>query len=213
MNRRQIDTFFQVLSEQWDQELSVLLTGAAAGTIWGQVRPSVDIDFAVQVRKKDKETWEKLESAIERTVRLTGTQANYAEDIDRWGLITLLDYKRHTHPYRTFGRLRVRVLEPAYWSIGKMTRYLDPDVRDMIQVFKRQKVPADRLARLWGRALKKSPRSAALIQFRRQVEDFLRTYGSAIWGKRFDAGRTMRLFYREAGMNPSPPSLSRSPIK
>ncbi|HEV8344022.1 MAG TPA: hypothetical protein VGR30_16765 [Candidatus Binatia bacterium] len=200
MNRRQIDTFFQVLSEQWDQELGVLLTGAAAGTIWGQLRPSMDVDFGVQVRKSGKETWEKLEAAIERTVRLTGTQANYAEDIDRWGLITLLDYKRHTHPYRRFGSLRVRLLDPAYWSIGKMTRYLDPDVRDMIQVFKRQKVPADRLARLWGRALKRSPRSAALIQFRRQVDDFLRTYGPTIWGKKFDLGKTTRRFYREAGI-------------
>jgi len=202
MNLRQIDRFFQVLSEQLDEELVVLLTGAAAGTIWGQVRPSVDVDFAVQLRRRDKETWEKLEAAIERAVKLTGTQANYAEDIDRWGLIALLDYKRRTHPYRRFGRLQVRLLDPAYWSIGKMTRYLDPDVRDMVQVFKRQKVPADRLARLWGRALKRSPRSAVLIQFRRQVEDFLRTYGPAIWGKQFDAGKTTRRFYREAGITP-----------
>jgi hypothetical protein len=203
MNRRQIDTFFQVLSDEWNRKLVVLLTGAAAGTIWGQVRPSMDIDFAVQVSRKDKETWEQLEAAIERTVRLTGTQANYAEDIDRWGLITLLDYKRHTHGYKIFGPLRVRVLDPAYWSIGKMTRYLDPDIRDMIQVFKRQKVPAARLARLWGRALKRSPRSAALIQFRRQVEDFLRTYGPTIWGRKFDPGNTVRRFYREAGITPS----------
>lgn len=200
MNRRQIDRFFQVLSEQFNDELVVLLTGAAAAAIWGQVRPSVDIDFAVRVRRRDKETWEKLEAAIERTVKLTGIQANYSEDIDRWGLITLLDYKRRTHPYRRFGRLRVRLLDPAYWSIGKMTRYLDPDVRDMVQVFKRQKVPADRLAHLWGRALKRSPRSAALIQFRRQVEDFLRTYGPTIWGRKFDAGKTMRRFYKEAGI-------------
>jgi hypothetical protein len=200
MNRRQIGAFFQVLSEQFNEELVILLTGAAAGTIWGQARPSVDVDFAVQVRKKDRETWERLEAAIERTVRLTGTSANYAEDIDRWGLITLLDYNRRTHPYRRFGRLQVRLLDPAYWSIGKMTRYLDPDVRDMVQVFKRQRVPADRLARLWGRALKRSPRSAALIQFRRQVEDFLRTYGRTLWGKKFDAGKTLRRFYREAGI-------------
>jgi len=202
MNRRQIGDFFQVLSEQFNEELVILLTGAAAGTIWGQVRPSVDVDFAVQARKKDRETWERLEAAIERTVRLTGTSANYAEDIDRWGLITLLDYKRRAHPYRRFGRLQVRLLDPAYWSIGKMTRYLDPDVRDMVQVFKRRRVPANRLARLWGRALKRSPRSTALIQFRRQVEDFLRTYGSTIWGKKFDAGKTLRRFYREAGITP-----------
>ena len=61
MNRRQIDTFFQVLSEQMNEPLVVLLTGAAAGTIWGQVRPSVGVDFAVQVRRRDQETWERLE--------------------------------------------------------------------------------------------------------------------------------------------------------
>ncbi len=202
MNPRQIETFFRTLSEQLNENAVVLLTGAAAGTIWGQVRPSVDVNFAVEVRKRDRKTWERLEVAIERTVKLTGIQANYAEDIDRWGLISLLDYRRHTHPYRRFGLLQIRLLDPAYWSIGKMTRYLDPDVRDMVQVFKRQQVPADRLARLWGRALKKSPRSAALIQFRRQVEDFLRTYGHTIWGKKFDVGKTMRYFYRGAGISP-----------
>jgi len=202
MNRRQIDTFFRVLAEQSNEKVTILLTGAAAGAVWGHVRPSVDVDFAVQLRTGEKKSWEKVAAAIERTVQLTGIQANYAEDIDRWGLITLLDYKRRTRPYRRFGLLQVRLLDPAYWSVGKMTRYLDPDVRDMVQVFKRQKVPAERLARLWGRALKKSPRSAALIQFRRQVEDFLQTHGSAIWGKKFDAGKTLRLFYREAGITP-----------
>ena len=198
MNRRQIDTFFRVLAEQSNEKVTILLTGAAAGAVWGHVRPSVDVDFAVQLRTGEKKSWEKVAAAIERTVQLTGIQANYAEDIDRWGLITLLDYKRRTRPYRRFGLLQVRLLDPAYWSVGKMTRYLDPDVRDMIQVFKRQKVPAERLARLWGRALKKSPRSAALFQFRRQVEDFLQTHGSAIWGKKFDAGKTLRRFYRAA---------------
>lgn len=202
MNRRQIDRFFNVLSEQFNEELAVLLTGAAAAAIWGQVRPSVDVDFAVQAKARDKTVWERLETAVERTIRLTGIQANYAEDIDRWGLITLLDYRRHTRPYRRFGRLEVRLLDPAYWSIGKMTRYLDPDVRDMIQVFKRQKIPADRLARLWGRALERSPRSTALIQFRRQVEDFLRTHGPAVWGKKFDAEQSIRRFYGEAGITP-----------
>lgn len=200
MNRRQIDTFFRVLAEQLHEKATILLTGAAAGAIWGHVRPSVDVDFAVHLRTREKKSWEKIEAAIQRTVRLTGIQANYAEDIDRWGLITLLDYNRRTRPYRRFGLLQVRLLDPAYWSIGKMTRYLDPDVRDMVQVFKRQKVPAQRLVRLWGRALKKSPRSAALFQFRRQVEDFLRSYGPAIWGKKFDAGKTIRRFHSAAGI-------------
>ena len=202
MTRTQIDAFFRVLAEQWGGKAIVLLTGAAAAAIWGHVRPSVDIDFAVRVRKRGRIAWEKLEDAVGRTVRLTGIQANYTEDIDRWGLITLLDYRRHTRPYRRFGALEVRLLDPAYWSIGKMTRYLDPDVRDMVQVFKRQRVPAQRLARLWGKALKRSPRSIALSQFRRQVEHFVRSYGRPIWGREFDAERALRHFYKEAGITP-----------
>ncbi len=203
MTRAQVDAFFRVLGEQWGEEALVLLTGAAAASIWGHVRPSVDIDFAVRVRKRGRSAWGKLEDAIDRTVRLTGIQANYAEDIDRWGLITLLDYRRHTRPYRRFGPLEVRLLDPAYWSIGKMTRYLDPDVRDMIQVFKRQNVAADQLARLWGRALKRSPRSTALSQFRRQVEHFLRSHGRAVWGREFAPERALRRFYKEAGITPA----------
>lgn len=203
MNRTQIDGFFRVLAEQWGGKGIVLLTGAAAASIWGHVRPSVDIDFAVQLKRRGRSVWGKLEDAIDRTVRLTGIQANYAEDIDRWGLITLLDYRRHTRPYRRFGPLEVRLLDPAYWSIGKMTRYLDPDVRDMIQVFKRQNVAADHLARLWGRALKRSPRSTALSQFRRQVEHFLRSHGRAVWGRKFAPERALRRFYKEAGITPA----------
>ena len=202
MTRTQIDRFFRVLAEQRGEKTVVLLTGAAAAAIWGHVRPSVDIDFAVRVRKRGRSVWEKLEDAIGRTVRLTGIQANYAEDIDRWGSITLLDYRRHTRPYRRFGPLEVRLLDPAYWSIGKMTRYLDPDVRDMIQVFKRQRVPARRLTRLWGKALKRSPRSLALSQFRRQVEHFVRSYGRTIWGRKFAPEQALRYFYKEAGITP-----------
>ena len=203
MTRAQIDRFFRVLAEQWGGKGIVMLTGAAAAAIWGHVRPSVDIDFAVQVRRRGRSAWAKLEDAIDRTVRLTGIQANYAEDIDRWGSITLLDYRRHTHPYRRFGPLEIRLLDPAYWSIGKMTRYLDPDVRDMVQVFKRQKVAADRLARLWGKALKRSPRSLALSQFRQQVEHFVRSHGRSIWGREFDAELALRRFYKEAGITPA----------
>ncbi len=202
MTRAQIDRFFRVLAVQLGQKAVVLVTGAAAAAIWGRVRPSVDIDFAVRMTRRGENAWEAFEQAVARTVGLTGVQANYAEDLDHWGLITLLDYRRHTRSYRRFGALEVRLLDPTYWSIGKMTRYLDPDVRDMVQVFKRQRVPADRLVRLWGRALRRSPRSIVLSQFRRQVEHFLRTHGHAIWGRKFDAERALRRFYKEAGIGP-----------
>lgn len=200
MTGRQIQRFFQVLARELDEPATVIITGAAAGSLLGHVRPSLDIDFAIRSSRHDRRSWQRIEGAVERTVRLTGIQANFAEDIDRWGLISLLDYPRHTHPYRRFGKLNVRVLDPAYWSIGKMSRYLDPDVRDLVSVLKRQRVPASLLVRVWARALRASPRSMALSQFRRQAENFLRAYGRAIWGTRFDSEQAIRLFHRQAGI-------------
>ena len=197
MNPAQIDRFFKIVAGELDQKTVAILTGAAAGSILGRVRPSIDIDFALEAVKK-KEEWARLEAAIHKAVQLTGIKANYAEDIDRWGLITLLDYKRHTRGYKKFSRLEIRILDPEYWSIGKMTRYLDPDIRDMIEVFKRQKVPWESLAKVWGLALRKSTRSAALIQFRKQVEDFFRSYGRKIWGKDFDESKALSSFHKIA---------------
>lgn len=198
MTRQQIERFFRVLAREFDAPVAILLTGAAAGALWGPARPSLDVDFGVQLRGGARR-WALFEAAVERTVRLTGIQANYTQDLDRWGAITLLDYRRHTRLYRRFGALTVRLLDPAYWAIGKLTRYLDPDVRDLVSVLKAQRVPVDRLARLLGRALRHSPRSVAVTQFRRQTEHFLRTYGRAIWGRRFDAEAAVRLFHRSAG--------------
>ena len=201
MNRRQIERFFSILSRELDLEARAILTGAAAGALWGSRRPSVDIDFALALRRRNPKLWQRVELAVERSSRLTGIPANFAEDIDRWGLISLLEYKRHTKTYRRFGRLRLELMDPAYWSIGKMTRYLESDIRDLEEIFKRRKIPWARLTRLWGTALKKSPRSAALFQFRRQIEDFLRKKGQSIWGKAFNAKNAIKAFHRQAGIS------------
>ena len=198
MNTKEIERFFRTLDRELGAEGRAILTGAAAGALWGSVRPSVDVDFALELGQKNPEAWEKVESAIERTVKLTRIQANYAEDIDRWGMISLLDYKKHTRAYRRFGRLRLELLEPAYWSIGKMGRYLETDVQDMVGVFRRQQTPWKNLVLIWGRALRASPPSPALGQFRRQVEHFLRAYGRKIWGKQFSSEEALQGFYAAA---------------
>ncbi len=176
----------------------MILTGAAAGSLWGHIRPSQDIDFGVRLARATPKGWRDFQAAVDRAAQRTGLQVNYAQDIDRWSAITLLDYRRHTAPYRRFGALEVRLLEPAYWSIGKMGRYFDLDVQDLIAVLKRQKVPPGALARLWARALLASPVSPALFQFRTQVEHFLRTYGRTVWGRTFNAEAAIARFQRHA---------------
>src|SRR5687767_14495550 len=102
MQKRQIDRFFKTLSDELDFAVTVILTGAAAGNLMGQVRPSRDIDFEIKSQMKSKGAWEEIDLAVQRTVLKTGIQAQYAEDIDRWGMISLLDYNRHAKLYRQF---------------------------------------------------------------------------------------------------------------
>ena len=200
MDRRQIDHFFKILDAEFNKGARIILTGAAAGHIMGSKRPSVDIDFAIKLKKPGALEWEELESAIRKAIAETGIQANYAEDIDKWGMITLLDYENNIKIYKKYGSLAVWVLSPAFWSIGKVTRFLDPDIKDMIQVFRKTKIPPIKLAKVWGRALRESPRSTVLTRFRRQAESFFESYGIKIWGLSFNSARAIGQFHKSAGI-------------
>lgn len=200
MNKKQIDKFFKILDAELQLHAIIIMVGAAAGSIHGGSRSSMDVDFEIELKEPGEANWEQLGSAIRKVKDKTGIAANYAEDIDRWGMITLLDYKKKTTLYKKYGKLAVKVLDPAYWSIGKMTRFIDPDIQDMIQVFTKTKTPELRLAKIWGRALKESPKSTALAAFRRQVESFLNSYGKKIWGKSFDSEKVIEQFHKAAGI-------------
>jgi hypothetical protein len=200
MNPKEIERFFQGIAKDFPGDATVYLTGAAAGALMGGVRPSLDVDFGVELKGANAERWDELAGAIEKNKALTGLGSNYDEDIDRWGMITLMDYREHAKLFKQYGKLKVKILEPAYWSIGKVTRYLQPDIADMEMVFRKQKVPAVLLAEVWGKALKASPRSASLLLFRKQVEDFWVHSGPKIWGKDFDAAGTIRRFHQSAGI-------------
>lgn len=200
MTPRTIERFFRILADEFGQQATILVTGAAAGSLWGHVRPSRDIDFGVQLTTPNPRKWEAFQVAVDRTVQRTGIQANYAEDIDRWSSVSLLDYRRHTVFYRRVGKLEVRVLDPVYWSIGKLGRYFDLDVHDVVAVLRRKQVPLRRLLVVLAKTLRASPRSTSVFQFRLQVEHFLRTHGRAVWGRRFDPEAAIRIFHRAAGI-------------
>ncbi|HXU07174.1 MAG TPA: hypothetical protein VN903_39745 [Polyangia bacterium] len=201
MTRKRIEHFFAVLAHELQRPARAYVTGAAAAALWGRVRPSVDVDLGIELvsRSADRvQTWQAIETAMERTKRLTGIPANFAEDIDRWGMITLLDYRRTSRRYRRFEQLDVRLLHPTNWSIGKLTRFLDSDIRDVTEVFRAQKIQPAAAARIWGRALRASPASTTQFQFRRNVEHFFAHQGPAIWGRTFDPASAVRAFERAA---------------
>ncbi|MEP6654833.1 MAG: hypothetical protein ABJA82_15830 [Myxococcales bacterium] len=217
MTRLQIDRYLTILAAQLGVPARAFLTGAAAAALWGRVRPSADIDFGLELRHTgsaqpedrttDGDSWRIIEQAVERTTKLTGIPASVAADIDRWGMITLLNYRRTSRLYRRFGKLDVRLLDPVNWSIGKLTRALDPDLRDVAEVFRRQAVSWIRAAGTWGRALRASPPSTSQFQFRRHVEDFFTRRGPVIWGTRFEAESAIRRFHAAARI---PPLVSHS---
>lgn len=190
--------FFEILARVLDRPARVILTGAAAGALWGSVRPSQDVDFEIKLADAGRSGRNKFQTAIQRAVEETGIQANYAEEIDRWGVISLMDYRRHTTLYRRFGKLELRLLDPAYWAIGKLNRYVQSDVQDLVCILRKRKPSLDHVTRVWGRALRQSPLSETGLLFRKHIEHFLRAHGREIWGARFDRASAIRAFHKHA---------------
>ena len=206
MTPRQIERVMATLAAELGIPARAYLTGAAAAALWGRVRPSYDVDLGLEPKENSRASWALVQRAVERTTKLTGVAVSVAEDIDRWGMITLLDYKRTSRRYRKFGKLELRLLHPANWSIGKLTRGLDSDLRDVAEVFRRQRVPLARVTSTWGRALRASPASTAQFQFRRNVEHFLRERGRRIWSSTFDPAAATAAFRRAAGIKAPTPT-------
>lgn len=211
MKPKQVEEFFEVLWAQLQAPVTIYLTGACAAALLGGVRPSQDVDFGLRLPARSKLGWQQVYACVQRTSQITGVPASVAEDIDRWGMITLLDYQKRSTRHAMIGQLDLRILSPAHWAIGKLTRYLEPDVLDMVTVLRRQKVDALASVRLWGKALRASPPSTTQFQFRGQVEAFLSHHGKAVWGRSFDVQKAVKAFHLAAGIWVSNSKLGRTP--
>ena len=184
MQRKHLRQFFRALGEAWPHKTTVLVTGGAAALLLGGARPTDDVDFEVRFHTSGA-SWEAFTTAVQRVSESTKIGAQYAESIDRWTQITLLDYRSHAQRMGRFGAIEVRLLDPIYWSIGKVSRYEDRDIQDLIAVFRRHQPDPAAVARLWHRALRKSPKSTHLRLTLKQALHFFRTHGKRIWGPRF----------------------------
>ena len=193
MKKKDVDRFFSELSREWSHPTRILLIGGGEALLLGGARPTLDVDFEVKFLAAGL-SWDEFVQAVQRVTARTGIGAQYSESIERWGELTLLDYRRHTRPVGVFGEVELRVLEPAYWSIGKMGRYWDQDIQDMIAVFKREKPDPRSVARVWARAIAQSPKSTQLMLSRRQALHFFKVFGKEIWGQAFSSEPIQKLF-------------------
>jgi hypothetical protein len=200
MKARDIDLFFEDLSRRIDRPVRVLLTGGAAGILQGMKRATFDIDFEIRLKTTGKafaaDAWERLHRAIDETARATGITPQYAEDIAGWSLIALP--AKRSSLYRKFAGVEVRILEPALWAVGKLTRYLSTDVQDLRTVLKHTATDPKVAVRTWGTALGKSPASSSQTTFRKQVEAFLDQYAREIWGAGAEKNELKQLFLHSA---------------
>lgn len=204
MNRPFIDQFFAELDRELGDRAEIILTGAAAGSLWGQIRPSLDIDFEIRFPDSKKSfSPSEVSEAIQRASAKIGTAVNYSEDISRWSMIDYLDYRKAALPYKTIGRLRIKLMAPGHWTIGKMARFFEIDIEDLLKVIRLKKLKPGPLIKLWGEALRESPLSGVSGQFRDHVISFLKEYGKSLWGRRFNAEESIALFKRAAKIQSS----------
>lgn len=183
MNLSQAEAYFSELGRRLPAQTVIVLTGGIAASLLADARTTDDIDFAVI--KPLVRHWDAVAALLQNMAAKRGIQVQFSEDLDRWGAVSLLDWKRHTRLHRKSGKLEIRILDPLYFSIGKITRGTQRDVDDLVAVLKAQKAGWEPLVKLWAKALKKSPRSTALPLVKRQMLGFLRAQGPTIW-KPFD---------------------------
>jgi hypothetical protein len=177
MTRKDIDRFFEEFSNHCSRPVQIYLTGGVASWFLGGSRPTRDIDFAVSDGSED------IVRGLEDVSRDLRIPIQYSDDIQRWGMINVPNIYENATPYKNFGAVSVHLLAPEKWAIGKLNRYLESDLEDLIAVFRKQK--PDLLATLayWRRALRESPASPQQALFKRQAGHFLKHYGKSIWGK------------------------------
>ena len=201
MKKKQIDLFFQELNSELGINAEIILLGASAGSLMGHIRPSVDIDFEIRAKRASRAAAkERIRQGVLNVSHKLGVAVNFSDNVAHWSMIDYLDYRRTATPYKKIGHLNVKLIAPEYWTIGKMTRFLELDIRDIIKIIKIKKIPHLKLVQLWARALKASDLSLELGQFRQHVEFFLKKYGHRVWGQRFDAEKAVNLFQKLAGL-------------
>jgi len=204
VKQSKIDFFFSELDREFRKPAEVIITGAACAALMGYVRPSADIDFEIRLKKNNHSVQDKalLERAVEQSSKKTALATNYSEDISHWSMIDYLDYRKKAKPYKTFGYLRVKLMAPEHWTIGKMGRFLALDILDMTKVIQKMRLKPDALIKTWARAFRLSPLSLAKGQFRDHVLYFLRNYGKAVWGREFGIEKAIDSFCHYAQIQP-----------
>lgn len=175
-DKRDIELFFKGLSEFITEDIYIYLLGGCALIILGASRATQDIDF--EIRGASDKTIERIQQFCNDKNILV----NFSEDAGMWGMISINNNRNTALPYSDFGKINVRILDPLDMSIGKIERFTDIDVQDVIFLIKKFSMKPEELLTVWAKALNKSTKSEKVFLFRKQVESFIKTYSKKLWG-------------------------------
>jgi len=174
-DKRDIELFFKRLSEFVTEDIDIYLLGGCALITLGASRATQDIDF--EIRGASDETIER----IQQFCNDENIPVNFSEDAGMWGMISINNNRNTALPYSDFGKINVRILDPLDMSIGKLERFTDIDVQDVIFLIKKFSMKPEELLTVWAKALNKSTKSEKVFLFRKQVESFIKTYSKKLW--------------------------------
>lgn len=177
MTKKDVDHFFKELSKTVKTRLKIYLTGGAAALFLGGNRPTRDIDFEFQSSSPG------IAARFEEVSQRQKIAVQYSDTIQHWGMIAIPQLTKGSRLHKHFGSVSVFILAPEKWAIGKLSRYFESDVEDLVAVLTRQKPPLKKTLNLWKQALRTSPVSTDQFLFKNQVNHFLKTYGKKIWGR------------------------------
>ena len=96
--------------------------------------------------------------------------------------------------WKTFGPIRVSLLDPSDYILTKLRRGAAHDFIDLVLVARLHRVPWRLLAIRCATAVRTTPQSTRLRSFVRRVEYLFKEHGKSIWGAKFDYGPAIDLF-------------------
>lgn len=178
MKKSQINQFFKEVGRRISWPVEIYLTGGVLAWFYGGIRPTQDLDFALL----SKDQWEKAARILKEISQEQRIPIEFAEDISRWGMIGYSNFKKGAKLFDQFGSIKVFLLDPVIWSVGKIARYTTDDVTDLVAVFKKHKPDKEKVKKIWKEALEQSPRSSESHLFQKKVADFFKHYEKEIWG-------------------------------
>ncbi len=205
MTTRDIERFFRLAAEHFPGQARILLFGGGAAIIQTQPRETLDLDMEIQVDggAQNSALVEALVTALEQAGRSLNIDVQAAVEVHRWSMINWGDYRNHQRPWKTFGGIRVLLLEPEYFALTKLMRASPVDLDDIRKVLTKHGGSWKVLAAACGRALRESPPSTAQDPFRRMVEYFLTSEGPKVWGKSYRPAEAIAEFRKAYSKKPA----------